>query len=48
MVCNRCETLLLRDNMYDLPRGFIELYCINCGERVWVDTKRFTWAIKLN
>lgn len=48
MLCNRCETKMLRDLMFDLPRGFVEFYCINCGERIWVDTKRFDWAVRPN
>jgi hypothetical protein len=24
--------------MYDLPRAFREYYCVNCGERFWIDT----------
>ena len=48
MICNRCQTLLRRDNMFDLPRNFVELYCINCGERVWIDVSRFNWDVKWN
>jgi hypothetical protein len=45
MVCNRCNTVLSRDDMYDLPRNFIELYCMKCGERIWIDRSRFAWDL---
>jgi hypothetical protein len=48
MICNRCHSKLYREDMYDLPRAFVELYCMKCGERVWIDTSRFTWDFAWN
>ena len=25
--------------MWDLPRRFQEFFCMNCGERFWIDTR---------
>lgn len=34
--CARCEGRLLRERMYDLPRKIQEYFCLNCGERFWM------------
>ncbi len=34
--CARCEGRLLRERMYDLPRKIQEYFCLNCGERFWL------------
>lgn len=39
MTCIRCCGSLVRDNMWDLPRRIQEFFCMNCGERFWIDTE---------
>lgn len=39
---------MLSEKMYDLPKAFVELYCMKCGERVWIDISRFGWAVRMN
>ncbi|MDQ7822848.1 MAG: hypothetical protein RDV48_08655 [Candidatus Eremiobacteraeota bacterium] len=46
--CRRCRTYLRRDDMFDVPRKFIEFYCMKCGERIWIDVSRFSWSVKWN
>ncbi len=38
MRCARCDGLLVRVPMYDLPRKLREYACFNCGERLWTET----------
>lgn len=35
--CARCKGSLIKDRMYDLPRKIHEFFCLNCGERFWME-----------
>ena len=37
MRCSRCKGKVVWDKMFDLPRKILEYYCINCGERFWME-----------
>ncbi|MFP4496961.1 MAG: hypothetical protein ACLFQV_02020 [Vulcanimicrobiota bacterium] len=36
MICSKCRGKMVREEWFDLPKGFFEFFCLNCGERVWV------------
>ncbi len=35
--CARCKGSLIKDRMHDLPRKIHEFFCLNCGERFWME-----------
>ena len=35
--CIRCQGKLIEEKMFDLPRHFLEFYCLNCGARFWIN-----------
>lgn len=37
MTCVRCCGNLIKDPMWDLPRRVQEFFCMNCGERFWIE-----------
>jgi len=48
MFCRRCNSLLHQEKMFDLPKSFIEFYCLKCGERIWIDRSHFIWDVTWN
>jgi hypothetical protein len=31
--------------MYDLPRAYREYFCVNCGQRFWIDARTLTLEV---
>jgi hypothetical protein len=48
MICSHCRGYMVRAKEFDLPNGYFEFYCINCGKRIWVDPKTLEKPIYLN
>lgn len=46
MTCFKCDGTVCQDKMYDLPKTYREYYCVNCGERFWVDMRTRTLDIR--
>ena len=46
MTCFKCDGTLCQDRMHDLPRKLHEYFCVNCGERFWVDTNTLTFDVR--
>jgi len=45
MVCGKCQGKLFQDRMFDLPKNYVEYFCLNCGRRYWLDLARLVWKI---
>jgi hypothetical protein len=37
MRCSRCRGHVVHDKRADVPRNFGEYFCMNCGERFWIE-----------
>lgn len=48
IACPQCKGHMIREHNFDLPAGYVEFYCINCGKRIWYDKEVLKYPISLN
>ncbi|MCE1247329.1 MAG: hypothetical protein LWY06_11850 [Firmicutes bacterium] len=48
MICSRCKGYMVKEPNYDLPGGYHEFYCLNCGKRIWLSEEMLKRPVFLN
>jgi len=48
MACPKCRGKMAPEQWFDLPHGFYEFYCLNCGMRIWFRQEMLEEPIYLN
>jgi len=43
--CYRCQGVMAEDRQWDLPTGFREFCCVNCGDRYWINLQISAWQV---
>ena len=48
MGCFRCRGFVAEEIAYDLPAGFREFVCLNCGNRFWLNLNSESILVKFS